>query len=95
MKDITQITTPPIILKIFNEIVNNQPVDLIEQFCARNFIFHSGVHFFHGLHRMGQALSDWIKTFPDCHHQINDAICQDERVVIHFLFMSHLRILTR
>ena len=78
-------TNKAIVRRYFEQILNNQRHDLVEEFLAEDIELH-GTGLAPGLEVVKQWLTMFAAAFPDGHHTIDDVVAEEDRVVARTTF---------
>ena len=73
-------TNKAIVRRYFEEVMNNQRHDLVEEFLAENIELH-GSGLAPGLEAVKQWLPMFAAAFPDGQYTIEDVVAEEDRVV--------------
>ena len=78
-------TNKATVRRYFEQILNNQRHDLVEEFLAETIELH-GTGLAPGLKAVKQWLTMFAAAFPDGHHTIDDVVAEEDRVVARTTF---------
>lgn len=78
-------TNKAIVRRYFEQVLNQQRHDLVEEFLAENIALHgSGIA--PGLEVVKQWFTTFATAFPDGHTTIEDVVAEEDRVVVRTTF---------
>ena len=78
-------TNKATVRRYFEQVLNNQRHDLVEEFLAENIELH-GTGLAPGLEVVKQWLTMFASAFPDGHYTIDDVVAEEDRVVARTTF---------
>ena len=78
-------TNKAIVRRYFEQILNNQRHDLVEEFLIENIELH-GSGLAPGLEAVKQWLTMFAAAFPDGHYTVEDVVAEGDRVVARITF---------
>ena len=78
-------TNKATVRRYFEQVLNNQRHDLVEEFLAEDIALH-GTGLVPGLEAVKQWHTMFAAAFPDGHHTIDDVVAEEDRVVARTTF---------
>ena len=79
-----------IVRRFFEEAINGHDLDLFDELCAPDYVWHGGsdpgaIGDVHGIERFKAAVQTFFTAFPDLEATILDMVVTEEKVVVRFV----------
>jgi len=68
--------------RLFNEVLNQQRLGIIDELFAGNFILYTGHQPVMGPAELRKFIAHFIQAFPDIQHAIEDLVFEGDKVVV-------------
>ena len=75
-----------IVRRFYEEVFNQRNLELVDEICTADHVFHNPPTTLHGREEFKQLLSLYITAFPDARFTVEDEIADGDRVASRYTF---------